>query len=379
MSIREHLRTRPWLIAVAIVLGVVVWMASGRRPAQPGATQMPAAEAAAQDAVVPSVQARLQAAEPVTRMLTVYGRTAPARTVQLKAETGGRVIEVGAARGARLDQGALLVRLDERDRQARLSEAKAVLHQREVEYQGQLQLKGEGYVSDTMLAETQARLEAARTELRRAQLDLQHRNIRAPFPGALQERNVEVGDYVSDGDVIGTYVDERSLVVVGAVAEQHASELEEGARGKAKLATGQIATGTIRYIAPVADQATRTFTIELLIDNASGRLPAGVTAEIELPTGTVLAHRVSPAVLTLNDAGDLGIKIVNGEGRVEFHPANVARSTADGIWLTGLPDPARIITIGQGFVAPGRVVRVDEATSDTALAAQERPRPDSLK
>jgi multidrug efflux system membrane fusion protein len=167
--------------------------------------------------------------------------------------------------------------------------------------------------------------------------------------------------------------------VIGSVAEQHASGLEEGAPGQAKLATGQKVSGTLRYIAPVADQATRTFTIELLVDNPEGRLPAGVTAEIELPVGTVLAHRVSPALLTLNDTGDLGIKLVGDGGRVEFYPAEVARSSAEGIWLMGLPDPARIITVGQGFVTPGRLVRVDGEVSDKALAAQESAPQERLK
>ncbi|HSN69882.1 MAG TPA: efflux RND transporter periplasmic adaptor subunit [Steroidobacteraceae bacterium] len=379
MNIRESLRTRPWLIAVAIVGLVALWMASGGDRGTTASEQDPAANADAAAEALPTVQARLQAAEPVTRSLTVYGRTAPARTVELKAETSGRVVEVAAPRGARLDAGALIVRLDDRDRAARISEAKAVLRQREVEYQGQLRLKPEGYVSDTMLAETEARLEAARAELRRAELDLEHRDIRAPFAGALQERQVEVGDFVSEGDPIGTYVDERDLVVVGSVAEQHSSDLKRGARGKARLATGQVVEGTLRYVAPVADQATRTFAIELLVDNREGTLPAGVTAEIELPIGTVLAHRVSPALLTLNDAGDLGIKLVNPEGEVEFHPARVARSSADGVWLMGLPDPARIITVGQGFVPPGRLVQVETEASDTALAAQDRARQERLK
>jgi len=379
MNIRETLRTRPWLIAVAIVIAVSLWMVTGTERPQSAPAEDATERAAARPEAVPVVQTRRQAAEPVTRTLSIYGRTAPSRTVELKAETSGRVVAVGAERGARIDEGVLIVRLDDRDRAARLSEAKAVVRQREVEYQGQLRLKQEGYVSDTMLAETEAQLEAARTELRRAELDLQYREIRAPFAGALQERAVEVGDYVSEGDPIGTFVDERTLVVVGAVAEQHASEVHEGLRGQARLATGQVVAGTVRYVAPVADQATRTFTVELEVDNAAGRLPAGVTTQIELPTGTVLAHRVSPALLTLDDRGELGIKVVNAEGRVEFHGADVARSSADGVWLAGLPDPAEIITVGQGFVAPGRLVQVQGDSSDTALAQQERGRAERLQ
>jgi multidrug efflux system membrane fusion protein len=378
MNFRETLRTRPWLIAVAIGAALVLWMASGHDSGDRAAADAGRRIAQAEPAAIPTVEAQLVTAEPVTRSLAVYGRTAPARTVELKAETIGRVIEIGVARGARVPKGGVIVRLDDRDRAARLSEARAVVRQREVQYQAQMKLKPEGYVSETLLAESVAQLEAARAELRRAELDLEHRDIRAPFPGALQDRAVEVGDYVSEGDPIGTFVDDRTLVVVGAVAEQFASALREGAAARARLATGERVQGTIRYVAPVADQATRTFTIELEIDNSADRLPAGVTAEIDLPLGTVLAHRISPALLTLDDQGELGVKTVGSDGRVEFHGADIARSSSDGVWLAGLPNPARIITAGQGFVAAGALVRVNEHAG-TALAREDREPREQLK
>ena len=127
--------------------------------------------------------------------------------------------------------------------------------------------------------------------------------------------------------------------------------------------------GTIRYVAPVADEATRTFQVELEIDNSDGSLRAGGTAELRIPAEQVLAHRISPSLLTLDDAGNVGIKIVNGGGEVEFVVADVALSTSDGIWIVGLPETATIITVGHGFVAPGSVVNaVAERDVDTAVA-----------
>ncbi len=369
MSVRELLRTRPWLIAVALLVATIAWMASGQDPgdtdrADAGTSAAEPATAAA----TPRVQVELRNAEPVTRTLSIYGRTAPSRTVDVKAETSGRVVAVGIARGARVQAGSLIVRLDDRDRLARLEEARAVVRQRELEYDGQLKLFPAGYIPEARLAEGKAMLEAARTELRRAELDVERVEIRAPFAGALLERQVEVGDYLSEGDPVASFVDETTLVVVGSVAEQFAAGLQQDAPGVARLATGQVVQGRLRYVAPVADQATRSFQVELELDNRRGALPAGVTAQIELPVATVLAHRVSPALLTLADDGRLGVKTVDADGRVEFHDADIARSTGDAVWIAGLPDPVRVITVGQGFVRTGQLVDAALVEPQAALA-----------
>ena len=96
---------------------------------------------------------------------------------------------------------------------------------------------------------------------------------------------------------------------------------------------------------------------------------AGGTAELRIPAEAVLAHRMSPSLLTLDDAGNVGVKIVNGGGEVEFVVADIALSGADGVWLTGLPETATIITIGQGYVSSGAVVdAVPESDAETAVA-----------
>jgi len=312
---------------------------------------------------------RTQSAEEIMRTIVVNGETAPARVVDLAAETDGRVVYIGVKRGANVDRNAVIVRLDERDRKARLAQAEATVRQREVEYQGRLKLKGESYVSEAQLQEAIAQLESAKAELKRAQLDLEYMAIRAPFDGALQERHVEVGDFVKAGDPIARFVDNRKIVVTANVSEFDAGYVQTGQSAQAELATGETVHGTIRYVAPVADSATRTYTVELEVDNGDGKLRAGGTAELRVPAERVLAHRISPSLLTLDDAGNIGVKIINDDGEVEFVVADVALSSNEGVWVAGLPDLATIITVGQGFVVPGTMVNaVPEGDIETAVA-----------
>ena len=360
-------RFRSWFISAGIVLVVTLWVASGQFGAEEQATVEPVAETAPKSAV----RVRTQTAEEVLRTIVVNGKTAPARIVHLAAETDGRVEFIGAERGASLDRGDVIVRLDERDRAARLAQAEASVRQREVEYEARERLKSESYVSEAQLQEAVALLETAKAELTRARLDLQYMSVRAPFAGALQSRAVEIGDFVKRGDPIATYVDNRTIIVSANLSEFDARYVEVGDRAEAHLATGETVRGAIRYVAPVADEATRTFLVELEVDNGDGALRAGGTAELRIPAETVLAHRITPSLLTLDDAGNVGVKIVNELGQAEFVVADIALSTNDGVWLAGLPETATIITVGQGYVASGALVNaVPESDVETAVAVK---------
>jgi len=374
MNLGNLKRFKSWLISAGITIGIGFWLISGSFGGNEEDSDT-AAMAATPSEVLASVRVRSQSAEEVTRTISVNGRTAPARTVELNAETDGRVDSTGAARGDRLDRGDIIVRLDKRDRIARLAQATATVKQRELEFAAREKLKGESYVSEAQLQEAAALLESAKAELTRAELDIEYMTVRAPFDGALQERLVEIGDYVKTGDPIATFVDDRSLIVIANVSEFDASSVIKGESASATLATGETVEGIIRYIAPVADDATRTFVVELEVDNAAGLYRGGITAELVIPAETIYAHRISPAQLTLDEEGNLGIKIVNEFGLVEFHRADIEMSSSEGVWISGLPHSASIITVGQGFVSAGaRVNSVTEVEVETAVAIKDAQR-----
>jgi multidrug efflux system membrane fusion protein len=365
---------RSWLISFGIAVAIGVWLLSGML-GTPGEDEDATGDAVSSAAGSPSsdtrnsVRVRTQSAEEIQRTIAVNGETAPARIVRLAAETDGRVVYIGAERGSNVDTGEVIVRLDERDRQARLRQAEAMVTQREVEFDAREKLKSSSYVSEAQLKEAAAALEAARAELTRARLDLEFMTVRAPFDGALQARAVEVGDFVSTGDPIATFVDNRKIIVSADLSEFDARYVSVGQPAAATLATGETVRGRIRFVAPVADESTRTFAVELEVDNEDGDLRAGGTAELFIPAETVLAHRISPALLTLDDAGNVGVKIVDEDGEVDFIVADIARATSDGVWVAGLPETATIITVGQGFVPEGAVVNaVPESDIDTAVA-----------
>lgn len=363
----------PWMLPALLLLVLVAWMTSGALAPDAPST----ANAGTGDGVVGARSGRLtpvqyqdQYAEPIERRLLVTGRTEPAREVEVKAQTSGRVDATVAARGARLDAGEVILRLDVGDREVRLTQAKALVRQRDIEYRANKALKPSGFNTEGRVAEALANLEAARAELKRAELDLEWMTVRAPFDGALLDRTVEVGDYVTPGDPLFRYLDDRTVVIAADVTEGDIGFLHVGLVGEATLIDGRRQAGSVRYIAPLADTATRTFLVEMELDNAEGRVPLGASADLGLPLETVLAHAVSPALMGLDDQGGLGIKVIDGNNHVRFLPIEIVRSVGDTVWVTGLPDPARVITVGAGFVTEGE--RVAPQAEATDVASSER-------
>ena len=368
---KNLIAARPWIVAVALLAAVALWMASGAlfSPEEKADPLAPVKQDATE---TPSVQVRTQQAQLITRYEEVYGRTKPARIVEIAAETDGRVVAVPVPRGARVRSGRTLIELDERDRLARIDEAKAQVKQFDAQFNAQKELFDEGgYVSETDLAATEASLERARAELKRAEIDVSNMTIRAPFSGSLDERMVEIGDYVRVGDPVARVVDDLTIVVEASVPERTAGHIEVGDQASAELVTGQTVDGKIRFVSPVADPATRTFQVELEVNNRMGDLPAGVTAALKISLGEVYAQHVASSLLTLDESGTVGVKIVDDLGRVEFYPADIAATDDNGVWIVGLPESSDVILVGHHYVRPGDQVDSVFMKPGTAFAQDE--------
>ncbi len=349
-----------YLIALVVALAAALWMASPYLIGAPEET-----ESASGAAAVPTepaaktpmrVQVRQSIAETRVNSLVLTGQTEASRQATARAETAARVVAVEAEKGAPVAEGDIIVRLAIDDREALLNEARALLKQRKIEYTAASELSSKGFQTQTRLAEANANLEAAEARLRRIQIDIERTVIRAPFDGVIQTRMVEVGDYLGIGDPIALIVDLDPLIAVAQLSEREIAGVVSGGKGKVRLITGDIVDGRVRYVSSVGSQGTRTFRVELAIDNAENRLAAGLTAEIRLPVMAVEAHNMSPAALTLDDAGIVGVKIVDAANIVRFHPVELVADGTDGIWIGGLPHEAKIITVGQEFVLPGQTV-----------------------
>lgn len=367
-----------YITATLIALAIGAWLLSGQlgdsEPVRHDTLADKNAQSAArqQDAEPTRVRARIINASPQVQHVVLRGKTENKRTVSVKAETAGRVIDRPVERGTAVEEGDLLCQISMEDRYASLTESREALNRARIEYQGSLKLKERGYQSDTAIAQSKAQLASAEANLKRSELDIQRTYVRAPFAGVVEDVASEVGDYVSPGSTCVTVVDLNPMLLVGRVAEKdvHLLKLDQPVTGI--MSDGTSVVGPVSFIGAQSDPATRTYAVEIQVPNEAYELRSGLTTEIRIPVAEVMAQKISPALFALDDAGRIGVRTVNEQGAVEFHHVTIVRDEADGVWVAGLPEVATLITVGQELVVPGETVEVDfEATGEMPASARE--------
>lgn len=356
------------VIAGILAIGATAWIASGQFSGANGPANAGTSKTAedAPDKPVIAVRVRELVAQTRLRKVTINGRTEESRSVIVRAETDGPITEIHGEEGRPLKDGDMIARQGAEDRHAKLAEAIAVEKQRKVEHRAAVALAKKGFRSDTKLAEAQAQLEAAQARSKSMRIDLSRTTIRAPFAGVLETRHIEKGDYVQKGDEIASIIDLDPILAVGYISERDIGSINVGAEGSARLMDGRSVTGKVRFVGSVADSATRSFRVELEIPNPDYSIRAGLTGELRMPLKTVSAHVISPAWLALADDGRIGVRTVNDQNVVEFLPIGLLADTAEGLWVSGIPDRARVITVGHEFVKAGETVKPVPETVETS-------------
>ena len=357
------------VIAVALSIAVAGWMLSGQLGG--GEAQPPRPEAnSAEPARAPQrVRVKRMSAQSHRVAITVRGRTEAGRRVEIRAETDGRIVEIAASRGDAVRQGSVLARLAVEGREAKIAEYKARLQQRRIHYEAMAALAKKGLSSKEALATAKADIDAATAAVEQVEVEIARTRLRAPFDGLLLEGHAELGDYLKQGDRFARIIDLDPILFVGSVTEQAVAGLRRGLPAVARSLGGPKIRGTLRYIAPSADPAARTYRIEVEAENPGHRIREGLTADITIEVDTMMAHFVTPALLTLADDGAIGIKTVDERNRVRFRPVDIIEDTPDGIWLGGLPPEVTVITVGQGFVVAGQEVEPVTPAGDGASPA----------
>ena len=352
------------LTATGITLAVVLWMLTGLFTHE-ASSHLEAPASDPSDRPV-SVRTLVSSEQRIRDRIIITGRTRANRTVAIKARTDGVVEKLHFERGDRISEGQLLAELALEDRQAHLLEARALVEQREIEFRGAKALREQDSISETELAKARAALESARASLEMAVEEAQRTRIRAPIAGLAETRDVNVGDFLGRGAAVTKLVDLTPIRVKGSLSERYLNRVDVGSRATIALVNGSEHVGEVVFVGRVASPATRTFPVEVVIDNPDAEIIEGLTAEITLFTEEVAAHHLPASILTLSDDGALGIKGVNDHNEVVFHPVEVVRDTPDGIWLTGLPEKATVIAVGQAFVSVGQPVETVPYREPTA-------------
>jgi membrane fusion protein, multidrug efflux system len=288
--------------------------------------------------------------------VVLRGRTEAARQVEVRSETSGLVASEPLPRGSTVQAGDVMCELDPGTRRAQLAEAEARLAEAEINYTTATRLSEDGFAAQTRVAGAEAARRSAEAAVEAARTELDRLRIRAPFDGLLETDTAERGSLLSPGGLCGTVLRLDPILLVAFAAEAQIDQLEPGAVAGARLSNGAEVMGRVTFLARSSDPATRTFRVEVTVPNPDLAIRDGMSADLLVAASSSRGHLVPGSALTLDDAGRLGLRLIDDESRTFFAPVRVLRDTAEGFWVADLPEQADIVVVGHEYVTDGVVV-----------------------
>lgn len=193
-------------------------------------------------------------------------------------------------------------------------------------------------------------------------VELNRTEVKAPFDGYV-ENIVKPGNFIQRGEICATIIELSPITFVAEVPEAKIKDIFEGLQVKIDLITDETISSNLTFVSKSASPATRTFRVEAEFENVTGAVRDGITGTMRISTQPILAHKITASVLLLTDEGNIGVRTVNSESKVEFHSIKIIKDTADGLWVSGIPQFSNLIVQGQGFVENGQTVAVTNLAS----------------
>jgi RND family efflux transporter MFP subunit len=300
---------------------------------------------------------------------------------RVAGKISARKVDVGAT----VKRGTLLMQLDPQD--LRLGQAQATANLRAAQTNAELaraelkryqDLRSQNFVSQAVLDQkiaaarsSQASVEAARALSSEQANQTGYANLESDTDGVVTGIDAEVGQVVAPGTpVVRVARTDEKEVVIG-VPEDQVDELRQVRGVKVRLWADpkRSIAGKIREVAPVADPATRTYTVKVSIP-ASEDVRLGMTAVVELVQnasggGAQLRAPLSSLVQNKGASSVWVIENVNGAQQVRLQPVQVGGVAGNEVILSsGVRPGQQIVTAGVNLLKNGQKVRI--LTADVA-------------
>jgi RND family efflux transporter MFP subunit len=297
--------------------------------------------------------------------------------------------------GDRVHIGMVLASLRQGDYRQRLSEATAMSAEASASQRNALtdfkrarRLLARGAISRAEYDTTKSRFDvlngtvvAAAARAGQTRSILRDTALRSPLDGIVLDRTLEVGALVAPGAPVFVVADTSVVRLAFAVSDSVQSELAVGRRmvATSTAAPGRAFTGAVSKIAAQADPRTRTFEIEVSVDNPDLILKVGMIASVQAQAtkGKLdsLVVPISAIVQTPESGDDFVLYVVT-----EDEAASVAHARAVRLGdlvgnrvtvLSGVQNGERVVVQGSTLVTDG--VRVNVIPAPTPPSSDEKP------
>ena len=269
----------------------------------------------------------------------------------------GRITKINAEIGDFVKKGQILAEIDK----AQLLQAQLQLQNKEVELQRLKSLYEAGGLSKSDLDAIELAYNVAKTQVDNL---MENTILRSPIDGVVTARNYDAGDLYGMSAPIYTVEQIVPVKLLVGISESDYTKVKKGDAIEitADAIPGKVFYGKVEKIYPTIDPATRTFTVEVVVDNKYKTLRPGMFARVAVNFGSnnnVVIPDV--AVVKQQGSGERFVYVLNEDGTVTYQKVVLGRRMGTEYEvLEGLKDGARIVTGGQIRLKDGVKVTVNE-------------------
>lgn len=278
-------------------------------------------------------------------------------SVELRAEEEGRVVQLAFREGQRVDEGQLLVKINDEDLQADLRRARVQKQLAEQRERRTKSLLDERTVSQEIYDEALGQLKIVEANIESIEANIRQTEVRAPFSGIVGLRQVSEGSFVTSSQVIATLQRLDPIKIDFSVPEKYAAEIVTGERVDFTVA-GLEPTfrGQVYAREPRVDPSTRTVQLRARAPNADGKLLPGAFAKVRLVLSSADGALTVPAIAVVPGNESTTVWVV-ADGRAAPRVVEVGQRTEQQVEiLRGLEPGERVVVEGVQQMRPGLAV-----------------------
>ena len=301
----------------------------------------------------------------IAERIEVPGSLLPFEETQIRAEVGGRVVQINFQEGAQVAKGSLLVKLFDQDLRAQLKKYEVQLQIREKTQERSAELLEINGISQQDYDLSALDVENLKADIEATQIAISKTEIRAPYNGRVGLRNISLGSYISPTDLITTLRQVDNLKLEFSVPEKYAKEISVNYAVSFRVDGGE-GDHVAKVIATEngVDQNTRTLRVRAFVQANSKELVPGVFAKVNLQLGKDENALLVPTQAIIPAARNKQVILFKGDSAAYTVVETGIRDSAFVQVTRGLREGDTVVTTGLMAIRPNAKIRLAKVTAE---------------
>ncbi len=342
-------------IRIVVLLTVTVFLIGSCNDKKP---QQQAGGAGRQQGPIP-VDGFIVSERIISENIEVPGSLLPFEETQIRAEVGGRIVQLNINEGSAVEKGTLLVKLFDKDLQAQLRKLGVQLKIKEKSEERSSELLKIQGISQQDYDLSALDVENLRADIESTQIAISKTEIRAPYSGRVGLRNVSLGAYIAQNDIITVIRQVDRLKLEFSIPEKYAREITPG-----YVISFQVDGGKQNHKAKVmatensVDQNTRTLKVRGVVEEKHPELIPGVFAKVNLQLGKNEKALMVPTQSVIPTSRNKQVIVVRRDSVLYSVVETGTRDSAFVHITSGLKVGDTVVTTGLMAIRPNSKVKV---------------------